>query len=73
MATCRHNPAENALIANMRDDPHIPSLNSLAAMRPPTGCAGHAGATASLKLTFQADHSVGADQGAVGKQSTLHC
>jgi hypothetical protein len=47
MATCRHNPAENALIANMRDDPHIPSLNSLAAMRPPTGCAGHAGATAS--------------------------
>jgi hypothetical protein len=29
----RHNPAENALIANMRDDPHIPWLNSLAAMR----------------------------------------
>jgi hypothetical protein len=29
----RHNPAENALIANMRDDPNIPSLNSLAAMR----------------------------------------
>jgi hypothetical protein len=27
----RHNPAENALIANMRDDPHIPWLNSLAA------------------------------------------
>jgi hypothetical protein len=22
----RHNPAENALIANMRDDPNIPSL-----------------------------------------------
>ena len=29
----RHNPAENALIANMRDDPQIPWLNSLAAMR----------------------------------------
>jgi hypothetical protein len=29
----RHNPAENALIANMREDPHIPWLNSLAAMR----------------------------------------
>ena len=29
----RHNPAENALIANMRDDPHIPWMNSLAAMR----------------------------------------
>ena len=29
----RHNPAENALIANMRDDPNIPSLNSLAAIR----------------------------------------
>jgi hypothetical protein len=29
----RHNPAENALIANMRDDPNIPCLNSLAAMR----------------------------------------
>jgi hypothetical protein len=28
----RHNPAENALIANMRDDPNIPWLNSLAAM-----------------------------------------
>ena len=29
----RHNPAEKALIANMRDDPHIPWLDSLAAMR----------------------------------------
>jgi hypothetical protein len=29
----RHNPAEKTLIANMRDDPNIPSLNSLAAMR----------------------------------------
>jgi hypothetical protein len=29
----RHHPAEHALIANMRDDPNIPCLNSLAAMR----------------------------------------
>jgi hypothetical protein len=28
----RHNPAENALIANMRDDPNIPWLNSFAAV-----------------------------------------
>jgi hypothetical protein len=29
----RHNPAQNALIANMRDDPNIPWLKSLAAMQ----------------------------------------
>jgi hypothetical protein len=29
----RHNHAEKTLIANMRDDPNIPSLNSLATMR----------------------------------------
>ena len=29
----RHNAAENSLIANMRNDANIPSLNSLAAMR----------------------------------------
>jgi hypothetical protein len=28
----RHNTAQNALIANMRDDPNIPWLNSLAAV-----------------------------------------
>jgi ABC transporter substrate binding protein len=28
----------------------------------PTGSAGHAGATADLKLTFHLDHSAGADQ-----------
>ena len=28
----------------------------------PTGSAGHAGATANLKLTFHLDHSAGADQ-----------
>jgi hypothetical protein len=27
----------------------------------PTGSAGHAGATANLKLTFQLDHSAGAN------------
>jgi len=27
-----------------------------------TGFAGHAGATANLKLTFHPDHSVGANQ-----------
>ena len=29
----RHNPAENALILSMRDDPNIPLLKSLAAMQ----------------------------------------
>jgi uncharacterized membrane protein YfcA len=29
----------------------------------PTGSAGHAGATANLKLTFHLDHSAGADHG----------
>jgi hypothetical protein len=29
----RRNTAQNALIANMRDDPNIPWLNSLAAMQ----------------------------------------
>jgi hypothetical protein len=28
----------------------------------PTGSAGHAGATANLKLTFHLGHSAGADQ-----------
>jgi hypothetical protein len=31
----------------------------------PTGSAGHAGATANLKLTFHLDHSAGADQKAL--------
>src|SRR6516162_747796 len=30
----------------------------------PTGSAGHAGATANLKLTFHLDHSAGADHSA---------
>ena len=36
----RHNPAENALIAIMRDDPNIPLLNSLGAMRHYAATAG---------------------------------
>jgi hypothetical protein len=32
-----------------------------------TGFAGHAGATANLKLTFHPDHSVGANQAAVAR------
>src|SRR5262249_36546516 len=34
----------------------------LAGCATPTGSAGHAGATANLKLTFHLDHSAGADQ-----------
>jgi Resolvase, N terminal domain len=32
----------------------------------PTGFAGHAGATANLKLTFHLDHSAGADHSVAG-------
>ncbi len=34
----------------------------------PTGSAGHAGATANLKLTFRLDQSAGADQSSVCSQ-----
>jgi hypothetical protein len=45
-------------------------LRRVAGCATPTGSAGHAGATANLKLTFHLDHSAGADQGvAVGTQS----
>jgi hypothetical protein len=37
-------------------------LRSVAACATSTGFAGHAGATANLKLTFHPDHSVGANQ-----------
>jgi hypothetical protein len=33
----------------------------LSGSSPPTGSAGHAGATDNLKLTFRLDHSAGAD------------
>jgi hypothetical protein len=36
----------------------------------PTGSAGHAGATANLKLTFHLDHSAGADQ---SQYAIAHC
>src|SRR5262249_4035402 len=39
-----------------------PCLRRVAGCAPPTGSAGHASATASLKLTFHLDHSVGANQ-----------
>ena len=37
-------------------------FRSVAGCAPSTGSAGHAGATADLELTFNTDHSVGADQ-----------
>jgi hypothetical protein len=37
-------------------------IRRVAGCATPTGSAGHAGATANLKLTFHLDHSVGADQ-----------
>src|SRR6516162_209727 len=39
-----------------------PCLRRVAGCATPTGSAGHASATASLKLTFHLDHSVGANQ-----------
>src|SRR6266567_2360255 len=36
-------------------------LRRVAGCATPTGSAGHAGATANLKLTFHLDHSAGAD------------
>src|SRR5262249_14003688 len=39
-----------------------PCLRRVAGCAPPTGSAGHAGATANLKLTLHLDHSVGANQ-----------
>src|SRR5262249_18736456 len=37
-------------------------IRRVAGCATPTGSAGHAGATANLKLTFHLDHSAGADQ-----------
>src|SRR5438034_2141421 len=37
-------------------------IRRVAGCATPTGSAGHAGAMANLKLTFQPDHSAGADQ-----------
>src|SRR5262249_50473156 len=36
-------------------------IRSVAGCATPTGSAGHAGATANLKLTFHPDHSAGAN------------
>jgi hypothetical protein len=38
-----------------------PCLRRVAGCATPTGSAGHAGATANLKLTFHLGHSAGAD------------
>ena len=40
----------------------MPAFAAWSAALTSTGFAGHAGATASLKLTFHPDHSVGANQ-----------
>jgi hypothetical protein len=37
-------------------------IRRVAGCATPIGSAGHAGATANLKLTFHLDHSAGADQ-----------
>src|SRR5262249_54515395 len=42
-------------------------IRRVAGCAKPTGSAGHAGATANLKLTFHLDHSAGADQSPVGE------
>jgi hypothetical protein len=40
-------------------------IRRVAGCATPTGSAGHAGATANLKLTFHPDHSAGADHNQV--------
>jgi transposase InsO family protein len=46
-----------------------PCLRRVAGCVTPTGSAGHAGATANLKLTFHLDHSVGAHQCHIGDKT----
>ena len=46
-------------------------LRSVAGCAPSTGSADHAGATTDLELTFNTDHSVGADQG--GRRGCSSC
>src|SRR3989441_2974111 len=41
-------------------------IRRVAGCATPTGSAGHAGATANLKLTFHLDHSAGADHPRLG-------
>ena len=49
-------------------------LRSVAGCATSTGFAGHAGATASLKLTFHPDHSAGANHvGGVGTSRIKTC
>jgi hypothetical protein len=62
-----------AKVVDGDDRPHRPIASS--AFRPacatPTGSAGHAGATANLKLTFHLDHSPGADQFATAAKAAV--
>src|SRR5262249_28650737 len=44
-------------------------IRRVAGCAPPTGFAGHAGATANLKLTFHLDHSAGL----ISYLTSLHC
>jgi hypothetical protein len=44
----------------------------LPACAAPTCSAGHASATATLKLTFHLDHSAGADHDARGRDGGIH-
>src|SRR5262249_13287858 len=49
-----------------------PCLRRVAGCATPTGCAGHASAAASLKLTFHLDHSVGANQYSTAISTSLN-
>jgi|SRR6516164_7998422 len=48
-------------------------IRRVAGCATPTGFAGHAGATANLKLTFHLDHSAGADHKAIVKCEKNPC
>ena len=63
----RGSPWENGYIESFNALLHFARgtfacIRRVAGCATPTGSAGHAGATANLKLTFHLDHSVGADQ-----------
>jgi hypothetical protein len=50
-----------------------PCLRRVTGCATPTGSVGHAGATASLKLTFHLDHSVGANQSSSWPSVGIEC
>jgi hypothetical protein len=58
--------ASRLLLSNsvhIRHEQSVARIRRVAGCATPTGSAGHAGATANLKLTFHLDHSAGADNG----------